>query len=62
MRSTIMGFRVTEAELKEIQRLNANENLSQKIRDFLLNGKSEPKYCSEIRALKNREPIATITT
>ena len=54
MRSTIMGFRVTEAELKEIQRLNANENLSKKIRDFLLGDKAEPKYCSEIRSLKNR--------
>ena len=54
MRSTIMGFRVTEKELQEIQRLNKDENLSQKIRDFLLNGKSEPKYCSDVRALKNR--------
>ena len=54
MRSTIMGFRVTEAELKEIHRQNANENLSQKIRDFLLKGEAEPKYCSDVRALKNR--------
>ena len=62
MRSTIMGFRVTEAELKEIQRLNKDENLSKKIRDFLLGDLAEPQYCSEVRALKNREPIATITT
>ena len=62
MRSTIMGFRVTEAELKEIQRLNKDENLSQKIREFLLGDKAEPKYCSDVRALKNRETIVTITT
>ena len=52
MRSTIMGFRVTEAELKEIQRLNKDENLSKKIRDFLLKGEAEPKYCSEVRHSK----------
>ena len=60
MRSANMSFRVTESEMREIQRLNKDGNLSQKIRDFLLNGKAEPKYCSEVRALKNREPIATI--
>ena len=62
MRSTIMGFRVTEKEMQEIQRLNKDENLSQKIRDFLLGDKAEPKYCSDVRALKNRETIVTITT
>ena len=62
MRGSWLNVRVTEAELKEIHRQNANENLSQKVRDFLLNGKSEPKYCSEVRALKNRETIVTITT
>ena len=54
MRSTNMSFRVTEKEMREIQRLNKDENLSQKIRDFLLGDKAEPKYCSEIRSLKNR--------
>ena len=60
MRSANMSFRVTEKELKEIQRLNKNDNLSKKIRDFLLGDLAEPQYCSEVRALKNREPIATI--
>ena len=54
MRSTNMSFRVTEKEMREIQRLNKDENLSQKIRDFLLGDKAEPKYCSDVRALKNR--------
>ena len=43
MKSSWLSVRVTEAELKEIHRQNANENLSQKIRDFLLNGKAEPR-------------------
>ena len=62
MRSANMSFRVTEKELQEIQRLNKDENLSKKIRDFLLGDKAEPQYCSDIRALKNREPIVAITT
>ena len=60
MRSANMSFRVTEKEMQEIQRLNKDENLSQKIRDFLLGDKAEPKYCSDVRALKNRETIVTI--
>jgi len=62
MRSANMSFRVTEKEMQEIQRLNKDENLSKKIRDYLLGDLSEPQYCSEVRALKNREPIVAITT
>ena len=60
MKSSWLSVRVTEAELKEIHRKNKDENVSKKIRDFLLNGKAEPKYCSDVRALKNRETIVTI--
>ena len=43
MKSSWLSVRVTEAELKQIQLEHKDENVSKKIRDYLLNGKAEPR-------------------